>query len=102
MSLQWVGHQEVANREIWGTWKRFTYFCNGHKLFIYCRNKETFCKLFMGWCSWSHVQGFAYDYTLNNPDGEDITLEDIIFDRPEGTPFRVKSLIQTQAGEYIQ
>jgi hypothetical protein len=97
--LQWVGHQEVARGEIWGTWKRFTYFCNGHKLFIYCHNFKTFLALFASWCSWARG---LYNYTLTDPDGEDISTQDIIFDRPEGSPFRVKLLIQTTVGEYIQ
>ena len=110
---QWVGHEEVARREIKGTFKRFTYYCNGTKLYIYCRNKEIFLRLFAHWCSWAsvinsrvsgppEVASVKYNYTLETIEGEDISLEDIIMDRPEGTAFRCKSLVYTQYGEYIQ
>jgi hypothetical protein len=111
--LQWVGHEEVARREIKGTFKRFMYYCNGHKQYIYCRDQGVFLRLFAFWCSWAgtinnrvsgppEVASVKYGYTLETIEGEDISLEDIIMDRPEGSPFRVKCLIQTQHGEYIQ
>ena len=111
--FQWVGHDEVARRDIKGTFKRFTYYCNGLKQYIYCRNHGIFLQLFAAWCKWAsnintrvncppEVASVKYNYTLESLDGEDISLEDIIMDRPEGSPFRVKCLIQSQHGEYIQ
>jgi hypothetical protein len=112
-NLQWVGHEEVARREVKGTFKRFTYYCNGIKLYIYCRDHGVFLQLFAFWCKWAsnintrincppEVASVKYNYTLETTEGVDISLEDIIMDRPEGSPFRVKCLIQTQYGEYIQ
>jgi hypothetical protein len=113
MSHQWVGHKEVARREIKGTFKRYTYYCNGNKLYIYCRTQKTFLELFAYWCKWAsnintrincpvEIASVKYNYTLEICEGDDISLEDIIMDRPEGSPFRCKSLIQSQQGEYIQ
>lgn len=95
----WVGHEEVSHGDIFGDWKRFTYYCNGYRQYIYCRNQKVFLTLFAGWCSWARG---AYVYTLNDVDGVDITTQDIIMDNPDEKPFRVKSCIQTQYGEYIQ
>jgi hypothetical protein len=111
--LQWVGHEEVANREIKGTFKRFTYYCNGIKLYIYCRDQSVFLKLFADWCSWAstinthvncppEVASVKYNYTLESLEGVDISLEDIVMDRPEGTEYRPKVLVLSHHGEYIQ
>jgi hypothetical protein len=100
--IQWVGHKEVARRDIKGKWKRFVYYLNGHMSYIYCHNRHTFINLFAGWCQWVSQWGGKYVYTLQDVEGEDITLEDIIMDRPEGSPFRCKILIPTNVGEYIQ
>jgi hypothetical protein len=111
--IQWVGHEEVARREIKGTFKQFTYYCNGHKQYVYCHDHDVFLKLFANWCRQAgifntctkcspEVASVKYNYALDTTEGEDISLEDIIMDRPEGSPFRVKCFIQTQHGEYIQ
>jgi hypothetical protein len=95
----WVGHKEVARGDIFGPWKRFTYYCNGVKQYIYCRTQKVFLILFAHWCSWAKGN---YNYTLNDVDGVDISTEDIIMDNPDSKPFRVKSWVFTQHGEYIQ
>lgn len=111
--FQWVGHEEVSRREIKGTFQRFTYYCNGTKLYIYCRNQRVFLTLFANWCSWANtintrincppeVTLVKYNYTVEDLEGVDISLEDIIMDRPEGTEYRPKVLILSQHGEYIQ
>ena len=102
--MTWVDHKEVARGEIWGDWKRFKYYCNGHLVYIYCHSKKVFLELFAGWVAWASQKWYKgmYSYTLESLDGEDIATEDIIFDRPEGTAFRVKCLIWATAGEYIQ
>jgi hypothetical protein len=105
---QWVGHTEVARREIKGTFKRFTYFCNNHKRFIYCRTPNTFLKLFQDWCEWATIHArrspnpVTYIYIMGDYHGVDMYLEDIVMDRPAGTEYRPKFLIQSQYGEYIQ
>jgi hypothetical protein len=98
--IQWVGHEEVRKREIKGHWKRYTYFCNGIKCFIYCEKDETFLRLFANWCSWA--QG-NYIYTFETLVGEYVPLEDIIMDEPDSKPFsHCKLLIHTQHGDCIQ
>lgn len=65
--MTWVGHKEVARRDIKGTWKRFTYFCSGLNIrprhwvecYIYCHDKATFLALFAGWCRWGCGQAVA-------------------------------------------
>jgi hypothetical protein len=89
--MTWVGHKEVARRDIKGTWKRFTYFCRGvnvhprhwTKCYIYCESSKTFITLFANWCRQAQD---LYIYTLMDPDGVDISLQDIIMDRPEVSP----------------
>jgi hypothetical protein len=51
MSAIFVGHEEIQMRQIKGNFKRFTYFCNGIKQYIYCEKKETFLNLFAHWSS---------------------------------------------------
>jgi len=101
---QWVGHEEVARGDILPGWKRFKYFCNGHLQYVYCRTHEAFIALFEAWSRWSQQNGYVgrYVYTLDGSKGEDISLEDMIMDRPEGTEFRVKMYLVTHEGEYIQ
>lgn len=116
---RWVGHEEIARKEIFGDWKRFTYYVNGLRQYVYCHNQKVFLSLFAQWCSWASVTNnrkkpeslpisdeewnrIKYNYTLEDVEGVDISLEDIIMDNPDSKPFRVKSCIQTQYGEYIQ
>jgi hypothetical protein len=115
----WVGHKEVARGDIFGDWKRFTYYVNGLRQYIYCRNQKTFLTLFAAWCSWASSinkrpvpsnisisaeqwEKIKYVYTLEDADGVDISTQDVIMDNPDSKPFRVKSWIHTQYGEYIQ
>ena len=118
--MTWVGHEEVARGDIFGDWKRFTYYVNGLRQYIYCRNQKVFLKLFAVWCSWassinnrsvvpsgisiSAEQWLAikYIYSLQDVDGVDISTQDIIMDNPDSRSFRVKSYLITQHGEYIQ
>jgi hypothetical protein len=115
----WVGHEEVARGDIFGNWKRFTYYVNGHRQYIYCRNEKVFLKLFSGWCSSAGIMNnrpkpadlpisteewekIKYNYTLETMEGVDISTDDIIMDNPDSKPFRVKRHILATAGEYIQ
>ena len=118
--LCWVGHEEVARGDVFGNWKRFVYFVNGHRQYVYCRTKKVFLTLFEQWCNWASIANrrkkpedlpisderwnkIKYDYhTICADDGVDISTEGVIMDNPDSKPFRVKSLIQTQYGEYIQ
>lgn len=117
--LCWVGHEEVARGDIFGEWKRFTYYVNGFRQYIYCRNQKVFLTLFAHWCSWAGIinnrkkpEGLAisdeqwekirYNYTFEDIEGVSISTPDIIMDNPDSRPFRVKSLVHTQYGEYIQ
>lgn len=117
--LQWVGHEEVARGDIFGDWKRFSYYINGHRQYVYCRNQKVFLALFAHWCSWASISNarkkpsdlpisdeqwekIKYSYTIDDVEGVDISTEDIIMDNPDSKPFRVKSLIYSQCGEYIQ
>jgi hypothetical protein len=118
-SSTWVGHKEAARGDIFGNWKRFTYYCNGHRLYIYCRNHGVFLTLFAHWCSWASTlnarkmpsdlaispeqwEKIKYVYTLESLEGVDISTEDVIMDNPDSKPFRVKQWMWTQYGEYIQ
>lgn len=115
----WVGHKEVARGDIFGDWKRFTYYVNGLRQYIYCRNQKTFLTLFAYWCSWAGVinnrkkpsdlpindeqwDKIKYAYTLEDVDGVSISTPEVIMDNPDSKPFRVKHWLQTQYGEYIQ
>lgn len=98
----WVGHQEVARGEVFGDWKRFSYLCNGHVQYIYCRTQKVFLTLFNVWVQWAKLMHGKYVYSLESIEGVDISTPDIIMDNPGSRPFRVKSLIQSQYGEYIQ
>jgi hypothetical protein len=115
----WVGHEEVARGDIFGDWKRFTYYVNGHRQYIYCRNQKVFLTLFAHWCSWASIanarkkpsdlpisdeqwEKIKYYYAIDDVEGVAISTEDIIMDNPDSKPIRVKSLIHTQCGEYIQ
>jgi hypothetical protein len=104
--LTWVGHEEVKKRMVkpYIGWKRFEYLCNGQLQYIYCLNKETFISLFEGWSRLSMVDGYVgrYTYTLTGVEGKEMTLGEIIMDRPEGTEYRCKIYLFTQHGEYIQ
>ena len=115
----WVGHKEVAQGDIFGDWKRFIYYVNGLRQYIYCRNQKVFLTLFAHWCSWASVTNsrkkpadlpisdeqwnkIKYNYALEDIEGVSISTPDVIMDNPDSKPFRIKSLIQTQHGEYIQ
>ena len=115
----WVGHKEVARGDIFGDWKRFTYYVNGLKQYIYCRNQKVFLTLFANWCSWASITNnrkkpadlpindeqwdkIKYSYTLEDVEGVSISTPDVIMDNPDSKPFRVKSWVHTQHGEYIQ
>jgi hypothetical protein len=118
--LCWVGHKEVARGDVFGNWKRFAYSVNGHRQYVYCRTKKVFFTLFEHWCDWASLANsrkkpeglpisdeqwnkIKYEYHTNYADdGLDISTEDVIMDNPDSKPFRAKSLIQTQYGEYIQ
>lgn len=118
--LCWVGHKEVARKDVFGNWKRFSYYVNGHRQYIYCRTQKVFLTLFFNWCSWAKItncrkkpddlpisdeqwEKIKYDYKLaDDLNGVDISSESIIMDNPDSKPFRVKSLIRSQYGEYIQ
>jgi len=114
-----VGHEEVARGDVFGDWKRFTYYVNGLRKYIYCRNQKAFLTLFAAWCSWASVANnrtkpvdiplsdeqwdkIKYNYSLETLEGIDISTEEIIMDNPDSRPHRCKSLVQTQHGEYIQ
>lgn len=115
----WVGHKEVARGDIFGDWKRFTYYCNGFREYVYCRSQKVFLTLFAHWCSWAGIansrkkpdnlpisdeqwERIKYSYTLEDVEGVDISTQDVIMDNPDSKPFRVKSWLHTQYGEYIQ
>jgi len=115
----WVGHKEVAQGDIFGDWKRFTYYCNGFREYVYCRSQKVFLTLFAHWCSWASIansrkkpdnlpisdeqwERIKYSYTLEDVEGVDISTQDVIMDNPDSKPFRVKSWLHTQYGEYIQ
>jgi hypothetical protein len=117
--MTWVGHKEVARGDIFGDWKRFTYYVNGLRQYIYCRNQKVFLTLFAAWCSWASSinsrkkpvdlpitdeqwDKIKYNYTLEDVEGVSISTPDVIMDNPDSKPFRVKSWIHTQHGEYIQ
>ena len=117
--MNWVGHKEVARGDIFGDWKRFTYYVNGLRQYIYCRNQKVFLTLFADWCSWAGFinnrpkpdnhpltdeqwDKIKYNYTLEDAVGVSISTPDVIMDNPDSKPFRVKSWLQTQHGEYIQ
>src|SRR5512136_418977 len=101
---RWVGHEEVARKDIFGDWKRFTYYVNGQRQYVYCRNQKVFFELFAGWCRQASTMNnrlaisteHKYSYTLGDVNGVGISTEDIIMDNPDSKPFRVKSCIQTQ------
>jgi len=114
-----VGHKEVDHKDIFGDWKRFTYYVNGLRQYIYCRNQKVFLILFANWCSWASItnnrkrpdklsisdeqwEKIKYSYALDTFEGVDISTRDIIMDNPDSKPFRIKSYIHTQYGEYIQ
>jgi len=113
-----VGHEEVSRGDVFGDWKRFSYYCNWNKLYIYCRNQAAFFRLFACWCSWANClpsvvpsncsisaedwKKIKYVYTLGDVEGVSISSSDVIMDNPDSKPFRVKSYIQSQHGEYIQ
>jgi hypothetical protein len=115
----WVGHKEVARGDIFGDWKRFTYYVNGLRQYIYCRSQKVFLTLFAHWCSWASTannrkkpadlpitdeqwEKIKYSYTLEDTEGVSISTPDVIMDNPDSTPFRCKSWVHTQYGEYIQ
>lgn len=91
----WVGHKEVANGDVWGNWKRFSYRCNGHRQHIYCRTQKVFFELFFAWQKWASIWAKNYNYTIED-------YQEVIMDNPDSRPFRVKSWIWSQLGEYIQ
>ena len=115
-----VGHEEVAHGDVYGDWKRFTYYVNGLQQYIYCRNQKVFLTLFSDWCSWAsginsrtvvpsgisisaeQWLSIKYVYSLQDVEGVDISTPDIIMDNPDSKPFRVKSYVISQHGEYIQ
>lgn len=115
----WVGHKEVARGDIFGNWKRFTYYVNGLRQYVYCRNQNVFLGLFADWCKWASIintqlkpdnspmsteewEKIKYNYTFETIEGVDISTEDIIMDNPDSKPFRVKRHMLSHHGEYIQ
>lgn len=115
----WVGHKEVARGDIFGDWKRFTYYVNGLRQYVYCRNEKAFLTLFAHWCRWAGItnvrkkpsgllisnndwEKIKYNYTLDSLEGVDISTQDIITDNPDSNPFRVKTWLMSQGIEYIQ
>ena len=117
--ITWVGHKEVARGDIFGDWKRFTYYVNGHRQYVYCRSEKAFLTLFAHWCSWAGIannrskptdllisdddwEKIKYCYTLDSLDGVDISTQDIIMDNPDAKSFRVKTWLMSQGIEYIQ
>jgi len=104
--VTWVGHEEVKNRKVrpHTGWKRYEYLCNDHLMYIYCLNKETFVSLFENWSKQAISNGYVgrYTYTLTGTEGKEMTLDDIIMDRPEGKDYRCKMYFFNQYGEYIQ
>ena len=112
-------HEEVARGDIFGDWKRFTYYVNGLRQYIYCRTQKVFITLFANWCRQASIMNnrkkpdglplsdeqwnkIKYVYTLENAEGVNISTEEVIMDNPDLKPFRVKSWVHTQYGEYIQ
>lgn len=85
---EFVCTQEVQQRKIKGVFRKFAYFCNGHKCYVYCERSGDFLKLINTW----NLQGRRgeYVYYYESDQGESITLVDI----PADQGFKVKLHLQ--------
>jgi len=96
-----VGSEEIRQREVKGTFRRFVYTCNGHPCFVYCHKQEDFWRLVAHWQRMSKAQTknkYQYQILDLSNEGEAINLEDI----PAEQNFKVKCLLYAQGVEYIQ
>lgn len=78
-----VDYQNIAKKEVFGTFRKYTYFCNNFPNYVYCHSERDFLKLI---AYWNTKGGKTYNYTFKNLEGEEIQLKDI----PADNKFKIK------------
>jgi len=74
-----VDSETIRAKKIFGTFKKYTYFCNGIPSYVYCTKPTDVLTLIGIW----NRRGYngLYVYTVNDLEGENIALADIPFDQ---------------------
>jgi len=106
-----VGSKEIQNKEIFGTFKKYTYISHskncpeGIYSYVYCTSDRDFQRLLSFWdkqIKRSYYREMEYKYTLSlkGLEGKEISLEDI----PSDQDFKVKVWLHESNVEvsYIQ